>query len=260
MPALPNLATCKKLGFIVPSSNTAVEPLTTALLASLPSTANIIPLFTRIRVKTVGTDPASTAQFSTETMVAAAQLLADAEVDAILWNGTSGMWTGAGLDAERELARAMEDATGVPCSTTTLATVAALEQLKVKGLGIATPYARDLALRVEAFFEGTGHGWCVEGRNRDAHSPSAPATNLEIAKQSAEVIRASILEAAGEGVQAVIVGCTNWPAAGLIEGVEAEMRPGVTIVDSVVVTVWRGLRMVGYTQLVEGWGRMMREI
>ena len=86
MPTLPNLATCKKVGFIVPSSNTAVEPITQAIFQSMKT--NIICIFTRIQVTTVGTDSKNTSQFSTLKMVDAALLLADAEPDCILWNGT----------------------------------------------------------------------------------------------------------------------------------------------------------------------------
>lgn len=82
---IANLATAKKIGFIVPSSNTAVETMTISILATLK--ANIIPIFTRIRVLTLGTDSASKAQFNEQAFMDAAQLLADAGADAILWNG-----------------------------------------------------------------------------------------------------------------------------------------------------------------------------
>ncbi|KAK0267583.1 hypothetical protein LTR57_016480 [Friedmanniomyces endolithicus] len=254
-PHLPNLATCRKIGFIVPSSNTALEPLTTALLASLPQPSTIIPLFTRIRVTTVGTDPTSTSQFSPQLLIAAALLLADAQADAILWNGTSGMWVGAGLEADRELARRMAEATGVPCSTTTLATVAALEKLQVRRLGIAVPYPRVLAEKVGEFFATTGHGWEVVGL---AALDPVPGGNLAIAKSGMGEIEEVVRRAAGGGAQAVVVACTNWPAAGIIEKVEAV--DDVVVIDSIVVTVWQGLRMVGYHDLVPGWGRLMAEV
>lgn len=88
MLSLPELITCKKVGFIVPSSNTAVEPITNAIFQSV--NANITSLFTRIQVTTVGIDKKDTSRFSTQTIVEAARLLADARPDAILWNGTSG--------------------------------------------------------------------------------------------------------------------------------------------------------------------------
>ncbi|KAK5117576.1 hypothetical protein LTR62_004998 [Meristemomyces frigidus] len=256
-PPLPNLSACKKLGFIVPSSNTALEPLTSSILSSLPS-HNIIPLFTRIRVTTVGTDPTTTAQFSTTTLIAAAQLLADAEADAILWNGTSGMWTGESLEADQVLADAMTQATGIRCSTTTLATVAAVEFLGVSNLGVAVPYSPDLAERVRQFFVSTKYGWNVTAV---ATLDPVPAGNLAIAKSSLADIKAVVRKAcspsspAGNKAEAVIVACTNWPAASLAEEVEAET--GVVVVDSITVTTWHGLRMLGCHDAIRGWGGLL---
>ncbi|KAK3631351.1 hypothetical protein LTR56_010165 [Elasticomyces elasticus] len=246
MASIPDLATCKKIGFIVPSSNTAVEPITNAIFQSLPNGTNIIPLFTRIGVKTVGTDASSTSQFSTDTMVAAAQLLADAECSAILWNGTSGMWVGTGLEADRQLAKAMSDATGIPCSTTTLATVEALSKLGKPKLSIAVPYDEPLALKVREFY--------AEIADYDFHEPT-PASNLEIAKTSLQDVEEVIMRAAKmQHVQVVVPACTNWPAALITESVEA--GTSAIVVDSIVVTVWQGLRMAGCDAVLPGWGKM----
>ncbi|TKA31825.1 hypothetical protein B0A50_01904 [Salinomyces thailandicus] len=232
MPAIPDLATCKKVGFIVPSSNTAVEPITQSIFQSL--NANIICLFTRIQVKTVGTDASSTSQFSTETLVAAAKLLADAQADAILWNGTSGMWVGTGVEADEQLAKAMQDATGIPCSTTTLATVQALRGCRAKRIGIAVPYDDALAEMVAKFFKGLDRTFEV---TMTACLKPTPASNLEIARSALQSIRGVIRQAgAKRKAEAVVVACTNWPAAFLVDELEKEL--GTVIVDSVVVTVW----------------------
>ncbi|KAK5127132.1 hypothetical protein LTR85_008492 [Meristemomyces frigidus] len=253
MPSFPDLATCKKVGFIVPSSNIAVEAITQAIFQSLNS--NIICIFTRIQVTTLGTDANSTSQFSTETLVAAARLLADAQPDAIIWNGTSGMWVGTGIEADRNLAKAMQDATGIPCSTTTLATVEALELCKAKTVGIAVPYSQALTDRVAEFFTGLGYGI-----SSSARLEPVPASNAEIAKSSAGDMREVITNAAGAETRAhaVVVGCTNWPAAGLVE--ELEKALDVVVVDSIVVTVWSGLRMAGYSGAVSGWGKLVAEM
>ena len=251
MPSLPDLATCKKVGFIVPSSNTAVEPITNAIFQSLNS--NIICLFTRIQVKTVGTDANSTSQFATETMVEAACLLADAQVDAIVWNGTSGMWVGHGLEADKKLARAMQDATGIPCSTTTLATIVALERLNVKRLTIAVPYTEALTAKLVEFY--TGCGYHVAAAERLENTPSS---NLEIAKSSEESISRVIERCVSSQAHAVIVACTNWPASGSVE--KLERKHGVPIVDSITVTAWWALCMVDYRGSVSGWGKLLLEM
>ena len=248
MSSLPDLATCKKIGFIVPSSNTAVEPITQAIFQSLNK--NVICIFTRIQVKTVGTDAKSGSQFSTETMVEAARLLADAAPDCIMWNGTSGMWVpGASLEVDRKLAQAMQDATGVPCSTTTVATIEALGYLKAKKVAIAVPYTASLAAKVAEFF--TGCGYEVTATER---LDRTPASNVEIARSNVKDIDAVVRRCVNSSCDAIIVACTNWPASGLVQELEEEFK--IPIVDSISVTAWWALRLVGVETKTTGWGRL----
>lgn len=255
MPALPDFATCKKVGFIVPSSNTVVEPVTYAVFQSLGD--GVICLFTRIQVKTVGTDSKSTSQFSTENMIAAAKLLADAQVDAILWNGTSGMWTGGDLDADRRLAETMQQATGVPCSTTTLATFEALGKLDRASIGIAVPYTQSLAEQVKSFFAKAGYG---PHTGQVERLDPAPSSNSEIAKSSLEDIRTVVKQCTAHGEQAVVIACTNWPAAAIVD--ELEKETGALMIDSVLVTIWHALRMIRFKSdgTVSGWGKLMSDM
>ena len=254
-PDLPDLRTCKKIGFIVPSSNTVVEPYCNAIVQSL--NANIICLYTRIAVKKVGTDASSTSQFSTETMVNAAKLLADAECDAILWNGTSGMWVGTRLEADEALAKAMQDATvGIPCSTTTLATVNALRHHKIKTIALAVPYTEALTSKLVDFFASCGFN--VERAERLAVTPK---DNLAIGKCKPSDVREVIWHCVDgqdrNSVDAVVVACTNWPGAGFAE--EFEMQWGALLVDSIAVTVWQALQMTGFRVGATGWGRLLAE-
>lgn len=250
MANIPDLATCKKIGFIVPSSNTAVEPTTTALFQSLNT--NVICVFTRIRVKTVGTDAESASQFSTEVFVEAARLLADAQVDAILWNGTSGMWTEGGLEADKQLAKAMKDATSIPCSTTSIAIIEALNHLNIDMISIAVPYDQPTTARVKKFFKSANFEVYRCGRLEQT-----PTSNIDIAKSCTEDIKAVIRCAKSPWTQAVVVACTNWPASSFAEDLETELE--VTIIDSVTATVWCALRMIGVKKRISGWGLLMYE-
>ncbi|CZT17027.1 uncharacterized protein RCC_02859 [Ramularia collo-cygni] len=254
MPAstIADLRTAKKIGFIVPSSNVAVEALTISILHSL--NANIIPIFTRIRVLTLGTDPTSISQFSHSAFVTAAQLLADAACDAILWNGTSGMFVGGTTADDRALAEAMSAAAGgIPCSTTTLATIAALDHLAIRDVSIAVPYTPELTAKVEEFFSKEGYvvheAMCME---------RTPESNIQIAKCSDDDIRDVIKKSATSGTKAVLVTCTNWPATALVGELEREL--GIPIIDSIAVTLWQGLQMISY-QSGEAdssqWGRLL---
>lgn len=70
-----------RLGMIVPSSNTWLEPVTYQLAAA--AGGDVTAHFTRVRVTKIALGEASTAQFAEAPMLQAACLLADAHADAI---------------------------------------------------------------------------------------------------------------------------------------------------------------------------------
>src|SRR4051794_32438196 len=79
-----------RIGILVPSSNTALEPITTAICASLPvDKYNVTVHFSRFPVTTIALSSSALSQFDTEKILPAARLLADAGVDVIGWSGTS---------------------------------------------------------------------------------------------------------------------------------------------------------------------------
>jgi maleate isomerase len=70
-----------RLGIIVPSSNTSLEPLTQAIVSSISTPLQPVYVhFTRIPMTQLNLDDASAAQFSHDAFVGAAQLLVDAKV------------------------------------------------------------------------------------------------------------------------------------------------------------------------------------
>src|SRR6478752_79517 len=85
----------KRLGMITPSSNTVLEPATCAMLHGVDG---VTAHFSRFRVTEIALDAAALSQFDASVMLPAADLLADAKVDAIAWNGTSASWLGIGRD------------------------------------------------------------------------------------------------------------------------------------------------------------------
>src|ERR1700704_3231814 len=100
------------LGMLTPSSNTALEPLTSAMVAQLPG---VSAHFARFRVTEISLEAQALGQFDERPILEAARLLADARVDVIAWNGTSSGWLG--FDADRALCERITAETGVPACT-----------------------------------------------------------------------------------------------------------------------------------------------
>jgi maleate isomerase len=70
-----------RLGIIVPSSNTSLEPLTQAIVASISTPKQPVSVhFTRIPMTQLNLSGASAAQFTHNAFLGAAQLLVDAKV------------------------------------------------------------------------------------------------------------------------------------------------------------------------------------
>lgn len=134
-----------KLGVLVPSSNTALEPLTTAIVASLGPEVTVH--LSRFPVTKITLDASGLAQFSLDgPIMSAVRLLADAKVDVIGWSGTSGGWLGFGAD--EKLCQTMTETLGIPATTSTLALNKALGLVGAKKLALVTPYLGEVQDRI----------------------------------------------------------------------------------------------------------------
>jgi len=234
----------RKLGHITPSSNTVLEPLTALMSRDLDD--RVSHHFTRIKVEAITLEERHTSQFSPEAMLRAAELLADAAVDAIVWNGTSGAWNG--VDADRELCALMSRATGVPSSTGTLAQLDALERLGLRCCGLAVPYTDEVTARVIDVYAG-------EGVQIVASANLGVSGNREMAHVSESDIRALLRAADAPQADCLMLICTGVAGAQLVAEMEREL--GKPIFDSVAVALWKGLELAGVEAVLDGWGSLL---
>ncbi|MDI2027378.1 aspartate/glutamate racemase family protein [Saccharopolyspora sp. TS4A08] len=231
-----------RIGMIVPSSNTTLEPATRRLLAER---SDVDVLCTRIPVRAITRDGTG-ASFDVETMVSAAELLADAEVDCVVWNGTAGSWLGA--DHDRRIASAITDRTGLPATTSTLAILQACHDFGVTELACASPYTADVAEAIVA--EYAGHGITITGRSEWCLSD-----NRAFAAPGAAEVAELLLSAAKPGAHAVGLICTNVDGAAVAADVEREL--GVPVIDSIAATLWWALETAGAPSRINGAGALL---
>ncbi len=241
---MPPAGRPRRIGMITPSSNTAVQPLTCRIYAPLGDAVTVH--FARIRVTHISLAADSVEQFAQETMLEAARLLADARVDVIAWNGTSGSWKGLGAD--RALVAAIEAETGVPATTSTLDLLDACRRLGVARCGLATPYRRDVHEAIRRTYAG-------EGLDVVASACLGITVNHDFAAVPPARIEALLREVAVPEADAVAVVCTNLPAAAVIGRVEAAI--GRPVLDTLAATAWRALRLAGIREPVRGFGRLL---
>ena len=236
-----------RLGMLTPSSNTVLEPMTAALLASLPEAS---AHFGRFRVTEIALSGAALAQFDPSGILAAAELLAHAHCQVIAWNGTSAGWLG--FDSDERLCRLIEERTGARACTSVLAMNELFALAGVQRLALVSPYRSDVQQAIMANYARVGID-CVAERHLGVQD------NYAFAEVTEPQLRAMVAEVmAGppaQRPQAVALYCTNLRGAPLAADLEREH--GVLVVDSISAVVWKALRLAGAdTRRVQGWGRL----
>ncbi|MEW1811434.1 Asp/Glu racemase [Pseudarthrobacter phenanthrenivorans] len=240
---MPATSRPRRIGMIVPSSNTCLEPQTYRILGSR---TDVTVHFTRIPVTRIALDDSSDRQFEPAVMRAAAQLLATADVDVIAWNGTSGSWLGSAHD--RELAGDITGATGIPATTSTLAYLEAFRTFGTERIGLFTPYTADVNRQI---IESYGR----EGIKTLDHRALGLSDNESFARVTDDEMRPGSLELAAASPDALVYLCTNLYGANITA--EIEHMSGVPVLDSVAVTLWHALKLAGAPLLGPRWGRLL---
>ena len=233
----------KLIGVLTPSSNTALEPLTSAMVAAVPG---VSAHFSRFTVTEISMRGASLSQFDDSKILEAARLLADARVDTICWSGTSASWLG--FEKDEALCARITEATGIAASTSVLALNELLAAQGARTLGLVSPYVEDVQQRIVANYAGIGID-CVAERHLGL------TVNFAFSEVEPDTLRRMLREVAQQRPDAITIMCTNLHGAQLVEEMEREL--GIPIYDSVATVVWRALKTVGIDPgAVRGWGRL----
>jgi maleate isomerase len=236
----------QRVGMITPSSNSVLEPVTAAMLANRP---DVTAHFSRLRVTEIALDAPALNQFDPSYMLPAAELLADAKVRAIAWNGTSASWLG--VERDDSLCAAIVARTGIPATTSTLACLNAIRLANGRRVGLVTPYTDDVQRRI-------GEVWRRVGAPVHAERHLGIRDNFSFGEIEPGTIADMIRAVVHDGCDVVVILCTNMNGAGLAGRLERELD--VLILDSVAATLWRSLQIAGIdADHLGDWGRLFRE-
>lgn len=232
------------LGMLTPSSNTALEPITSAMVAGLPE---VSAHFARFRVTEISLSDQALGQFDEAPILEAARLLADARVDVIAWNGTSSGWLG--FERDEALCARITAETGIPACTSVLALNEAMRLAGRTRFGLLSPYLAEVQQRIVANYGASGFD-CV------AEQHLGLSVNFAFSEVTSDQIEAMARAALVSGdVQCLTTFCTNLRAAHLVPQLEAAL--GVPVYDTVATAVWKSLRIAGVdTRRVTGWGSL----
>ena len=228
-----------RIGLLVPSSNTTMEP---DFYRMAPEGVSVHTA--RMRLDEVTPDGLIRMADDAER---GAALLATAGVDIVVYGCTTGSLVG-GVRWEEDLVDRLHDNTGIQTMSTSGAVVGALRTLGAQRVGVATPYTEVLNRLETEFLEERGFQVAaIEGLGL--------VDNLEIGRVEREVIE-GLVEAVASEADTIFISCTNLPALYLID--RLERRHGRPVVTSNQASLWAALRdssvkeITGYGELLRG--------
>lgn len=232
-----------RLGMLTPSSNTVLEPVTSAMVAGVEG---VSVHFGRFPVTEISLRPRALGQFDDGPMRAAARLLADARVHVVCWNGTSAGWLG--LDSDRHLCDAIARDVGTPVVSSVLALVEIFRLAGVRRYALVTPYLDEIQARIVDTFAAEGFACAAEAHLGDPG-------NFSFAEVEPETLAWMVRDVARARPDAITTFCTNLRAAPLVPALESEL--GLPVYDTVATGLWASLRAAGVAPTrVRGWGRL----
>jgi len=232
-----------RIGLLVPSSNTTVEP---EFYRALPESVTLHAA----RMFLTDITPEAILRI-VQDLDAQSRLLATADVDVIVLGATAPSFLkGAGYD--REMTDRIEKASGKPATTTSTALLRALRFLGAKRIVLGSAYTDKVNAIAQGFLEANGFN-VVAARGLGmvdnlAVGRLGPESSYELARSAA----------AAADADAVVLACTNWRSMDNIEKLEREL--GKPVLSTTQVSVWDALRMAGYTGQVAGYGRLLRTL
>jgi maleate isomerase len=234
--------TSHRIGLLVPSSNTTVEP---EFYRALPAN---VTLHTARLFLTQITPEAILALV--EELEAQSRLLASADVDVIMLGATAPSFLkGAGYD--REVIARIEDATGKPATTTSTALLRALRFLDAKRIVLASAYDDKVNAIAQGFLEANGFK-VIAARGLGM------VDNLAVGRLAPESAYELARGADRADADAIVLACTNWRTMDTIERLERDL--GKLVVSTSQVSVWDALRMIGYRREIPGYGQLLRSL
>jgi len=186
-----------------------------------------------------------------ERIAPTARALAGAGAEAIVLMGTSlSFYRGAGYN--RELTRRMEDSSGRPAVTMSTAVCEALRSVGARRLAVATAYDAEVDRRLQVFLQDEGFNVrVIRGLGVEQVEDITSVTREGLLKFSAAVYRSA------DSADALLISCGGLHTLDLLVPLEA--RCGVPVVSSLPHALWAGVRLLGTSGRVAGYGRVLAE-
>lgn len=232
----------RRIGLLVPSSNTTVEP---EFYRALPP--HITLHVARLHLTQITPEAILGMVEDLETQ---SRNLASADVDVIILGATAPSFL-KGLGYDREIAQRIEKGTGKPATTTSTALIEAIRHLGLKRVVLGSAYDEKVNAIARSFLEANGVTVL------EAHGLGL-IDNLAVGRLGDESACELTRRIDRPDADGIVLACTNWKTMASIERLEKEL--GKPVISTTQVSVWAALRILGEGEGVPGYGRLLRNI
>ena len=151
-----------------------------------------------------------------------------------------------GAAGERGISKRLSDATGLPATTTSGATVTALSTLGIERVAVLSPHVNEINEKLKAFLEESGVSVVrIVGLNLKG----------DIEKVSPEdILRLVVAKVDSDQAEGVFISCTGMMTSSILE--ETEKAIGKPLVTANQATMWQTLRLAGAPSGIPALGRL----
>lgn len=178
-----------------------------------------------------------------------AKILESRGVSSVMWSSTSASFV-LGWGGAKRQAEALEDALGVPASTTAFAFVNAAKKLGVEKAAVAATYPENIARLFEKFMQIGGISVVRVGSR-------GIVTAAEVGTLGREAVIELAIENDDESADALLMPDTALHSAAWIEEIEDAM--GKPVITANQATFWEAMRLAGDSRAREGMGALFRK-
>jgi maleate isomerase len=237
-----NKITNHRIGLIVPSVNTRMEP-------EFYRVADIrdVNYYT---ARVFMTNPTEEILIAMEKdLRRAATMISSVLPEAVVYGCTSGSFI-KGEIWDNQIIAQIEEICHCPAVTTSRAMLNAIQELGLKKITLVTPYTDDINEKEVAFFE--------HNRIRVVAMKGLQIADIETLRtRTQEEMRQLVLSTDVAESEGVFISCTAVEGTSVCQ--ELEDRLGKPVLSSNLVSLWNVLRLIGYHKWVEGYGILLRK-
>jgi len=195
--------------------------------------------------------PENFRQHVLDPIVTAVKYLASRNVDYIIHTGMPVVTT-RGKGFEEELVKQIEEATGLPATTSIRSAIRALAHFRVCNVAVLTPYPKELHQSALSFLGGSGFRVVADHTMDVVFKKLQDVTPAQIAATAERVL------AAAPSAEGIYIPCNQWSAADAAPLIEN--ATGVPVVTGAHADYWEAFRSLGIHDRIEGHGRLMASL